>query len=107
MKDGPVPAPADARSETATVVDFGCHPEVRRRRLLRQARELRRQCAAASREAAALQAALEAFGRRIEEHRARLAPVRADTAATLKAIAGGDVAEMKRVRDEILRRLQG
>lgn len=94
----PVPA-------AGVVVDFATHPVAFRRRLLQQVRSLQAECATAQRRLRSAREALVVFQARLEEQRARLDPVRADSAATLSALESGDVAEMERVRDSILRRL--
>lgn len=88
----------------SNVIDLSTHPTFFRRRLLRQSRALAAECRTTSHTLSGMRVALLDFSRRLDRHRERLAPTRADNMATLAAIEGGDVAEMERLRDRILHR---
>ena len=96
---------ADARTASADVVDLRRHPAFLCNKISRDMRDVRHQVAEARASLDRIHVALSLFRVHLAESRARLTPIRADCAATLAALESGDVAEMERVRDAILARM--
>lgn len=87
------------------IVPLYDHPAFRQRWLARQARRLSDDCREADRKLTEVHSALIRFEGRLAQARRDLAPARADSEATLRALESGDIEVMKAVRDAILRRL--
>lgn len=96
-----IPSAADG-----TVVSLHHHPTFLRRQIARNTAEVLEQVAKAQASLDRIHTALTRFREQLAESRASLQPTRADCAATLAALNSGDVAEMERVRDAILKRME-
>ncbi|WP_404381944.1 hypothetical protein [Caenispirillum salinarum] len=96
---------AEARAPGA-VIPLHRHPVFLRRKIARDTREVLDQVAEAQASLDRIHSALTLFRTQLARSRKRLEPTRADCAATMAALDSGDVAEMERVRDAILERME-